>query len=376
MGINPLRGIQEFGQSLWQDDIQRNRILFGELKRLITVDGIRGVTSNPSIFEKAIGASRDYDDDIRRFARQGLPAAQIYQALTVKDVQLAADLFRPLYDLSDGQHGLVSLEVNPHLARDADATIAEARRLWHALERPNVMIKVPATEQGLTCIRQLIREGLNINVTLLFGLARYRQVAEAYIEGLEARAAAGLSPSRIASVASFFLSRIDLGVDPLLKQIIDNGRSGRDKARRCYGQVAIASAKRAYAIYQETFEGERFRALAQKGARPQRLLWASTSTKEPEFSDIKYVEALIGPNTVNTLPTETLDAYRDHGRPAQRLTQEMDRAQEVLAGLAGLDIPIDRVAQSLEDQGIDKFVRAYDSLLDTLEKAHTAALRG
>jgi transaldolase len=372
MDKNPLRTIQDFGQSVWQDDIRRNRILSGELQRLIEQDGIRGVTSNPAIFEKAIAASHDYDDDIRTLARQGRSKTEIYQILTVKDVQMAADLFRPLYQRSDGRHGYVSLEVNPHLAHDVNGTLAEARLLWNALDRPNVMIKVPATEQGLICLKQLISEGLNINVTLLFGLGRYREVAEAYISGLEAAAAAGKPLHRLASVASFFLSRIDLWIDPMLTTIIDSQRPDAALAKRIFGQVAIASAKRAYQIYQEIYQGERFGSLIPKGARPQRLLWASTSTKEPEFSDVKYVEALIGPDTVNTLPCETLNAYRDHGQPAQRLTQDTANALDVLESLARLDIPIDQVTQELEDQGIDKFIKPYDSLMQTLEKARAA----
>jgi transaldolase/glucose-6-phosphate isomerase len=375
MENNPLRSIHDFGQSIWQDDIRRKMIYSGELKRLIEQDGISGVTSNPSIFEKAIAHSRDYDDDIRALALLGRSSAEIYENLTVRDVQMAADLFRPLYDLSDGGHGFVSLEVNPHLARDVEGTIAEAHRLWKALDRPNVMIKVPATRQGMTCIRRLIGEGLNVNVTLLFGLPRYREVVEAFIGGLEDRAAAGKPVDRIASVASFFLSRIDVWIDPMLKKKIQDGQAYADIAQKVYGQVAIASAKKAYRIYQEIFGGDRFAALIQKGARPQRLLWASTSTKEAEFSDVKYVEALIGPDTVNTLPRETIAAYRDHGRPARRLTQDMQAADEVLNNLTKVDIDIDEVTRGLVEQGIEKFNQPYDSLMDTLEKARLAALR-
>jgi transaldolase len=375
MENNPLRSIHEFGQSVWQDDIRRKMILSGELKHLIDEDGISGVTSNPAIFEKAIAHSHDYDDDIRGQALLGRTAADIYENLTITDVQMAADLFRPLYDRSDGRHGFVSLEVNPHLARDAEGTIAEAHRLWKKLDRPNVMIKVPATRQGLTCIRQLIADGLNVNVTLLFGLPRYREVVEAYIAGLEERAAANKPVGPIASVASFFLSRIDVWIDPLLKKMIAGHQPHADTAQQIYGQVAIASAKQAYRIYREIFEGERFAALIQQGARPQRLLWASTSTKEPEFSDIKYVEALIGPQTVNTLPRETIAAYRDHGRPAQRLTRDMQAAAEVLENLARVDINIDQVTQGLVAQGIEKFNQPFDSLMEALEKARQAALK-
>lgn len=374
MSENPLRAIQAFGQSIWQDDLRRRMILTGELQLMIEEDGLRGVTSNPAIFDKAISGSPDYDKEIRALALQGLTAEEIYQRLTIQDVQMAADAFRPLYDRSDGRHGFVSLEVNPHLARDVDGTLAEARRLWQLLDRPNVMIKVPGTKEGLICIRQLIAEGLNINVTLLFGLPRYQAVAEAYIGGLEDRAAAGRPLDGIASVASFFLSRIDVWVDPLLKKKMSGDDAENATAERIYGQTAIASAKRAYRIYNEVFESERFQQLQQRGARPQRLLWASTSTKEPEFSDIKYVEALIGADTINTLPPGTIAAYRDHGQPAERLTREMENAKEILEGLARLDINIDQVTQGLEDQGIEKFNKPFDSLMANLENARQAAL--
>jgi len=368
MQKNPLTTIQDFDQSIWQDDLQRKMLLSGELQQLIKQDGIRGITSNPSIFQKGIAGSSDYDTDIQLLRRQGYSIEEVYETLTVDDVQMAADQFRPLYDSSAGRHGFVSLEVNPHLAHDVNSTIHEARRLWQALSRPNVMIKVPATKEGLTCIEQLIGEGLNINVTLLFGLPRYQEVAQAFIRGLESRAANHLPLDRIASVASFFLSRIDVLIDPILKNIKRDRLPGADIADRIIGKVAIASAKRAYLIYKEIFESDRFKVLLEKGARPQRLLWASTSTKEPEFSDIKYVEALIGPNTVNTLPRETLDAYRDHGRPQPRLTLGMDEARQVLDSLADLDISIDKISQQLEDEGIDKFIKPYDSLLETLKR--------
>ncbi len=369
MQKNPLLIIQDFDQSIWQDDLRRNMILSGELKQLIEEDGIRGVTSNPAIFEKSIAGSPEYKEDITKLAHQGKSIEDIYQSLTVKDVQMAADQFRPLFDRSDGRNGFVSLEVNPHLAHDIEGTLKEARRLWEALSRPNVMIKVPATEEGLICIEQLIGEGINVNVTLLFGLPRYREVAYAYIRGLENRAAGNAPLGRIASVASFFLSRIDVLIDPRLKKIKEDQSPGADIAARIYGQIAIASAKGAYLIYKEIFESDRFGVLVEKGARPQRLLWASTSTKEEEFSDIKYVEALIGPGTINTLPRETINAYRDHGKPEQRLTQNMEDAVQVLGSLTDLDISIDQLTQELESEGVDKFIKPYDSLMATLKKA-------
>ncbi|MFZ0243538.1 MAG: transaldolase [Desulfobacterales bacterium] len=374
MKKNPLLEIQSFGQSIWQDFISRQDTRTGGLSRRITEDGLRGVTSNPSIFHEAIGGSADYDDDIHDLARKGKSAAQIYEALTVGDVREAADLLRPLYDTSEGRHGFVSLEVNPHLARDIDGTLSEARHLWQTLDRPNVMIKVPATREGLTCIERLIGEGINVNVTLLFGLPRYREVARAYIAGLAQRAQQSETLDRVASVASFFLSRIDVLVDPMLEKKIAAGGPAADKAAEIRGKVAVASAKEAYRIYTEVFSGETFKRLAKRGARTQRVLWASTSTKDPDYPDVKYVEALIGPETVNTVPRETLDAYRDHGRPAPRLEEGPSEAEGVMQSLSELGIDIDRVTRQLEEEGIEKFNKPYDSLLQTIEKKRAEAL--
>jgi len=367
MNENPLLRIQQFGQSIWLDFIDRRMILSGGLKKLIENDGIRGVTSNPKIFKDAISQGLEYEDEIRELAEKNRRTEDIYEALTVDDIRRTADLFRPLYNASDGRYGFVSLEVNPHLARDIDGTLAEARRLWEALDRPNVFIKVPATHEGLTCIRQLISEGININVTLLFGLPRYREVAESYIAGLEARSKKNQPLARVASVASFFLSRIDVLIDPLLSTLMESGGEQASEARKLRGQVAIASARQAYQIYKEIFEGPRFRSLAETGARPQNVLWASTGTKNPDYSDVKYVESLIGPETVNTLPQETMDAYRDHGDPAPRLETELGRAAEVFRQLKELNIDIDEQTQKLEEEGIRKFNEPYDSLLATLE---------
>ncbi len=375
MTENPLRQLEQFGQSIWLDYIRRQMITSGELRRFIEEDGLKGVTSNPSIFEKAIAGSRDYDEAIRGLARQNKSIEEIYQVLTVQDMQWAADLLFPLYEKLDGRDGFVSLEVNPHLARDTEGTIAEARRLWQAVERPNIFIKVPATLEGLPAITQLISEGINVNVTLLFGLPRYERVAEAYIAGLEERAAQGQSLKRVASVASFFLSRIDVLMDFRLEKIMAAGDPQATAARNLRGEVAIASAKMAYAIYQRIFSSRRFQALAAKGARPQRVLWASTSTKNPEYSDVKYVEPLIGPDTINTLPLETLNAYRDHGNPAPRLDAGLDTAASVLQRLPELGIDLNQITQKLEDEGIEKFNQPYDSLLCTLEAKRQAALK-
>ena len=336
MKKNPLKQLRKLGQSIWLDYIRRDLIASGKLRRLIEEDGLRGMTSNPSIFEKAIVESHDYDEDIRAMALKGKSVQAIYETLSQRDVQSAADEFRPLYDMMDGEDGYVSLEVNPHLAHDTNGTIKEARRLWAALDRPNVLIKVPATANGLPAIQQLISEGINVNVTLLFGLPRYRQVAEAYIAGIESRAAQGKSIERVASVASFFVSRIDALVDPLFEKLSTKGGKEADLAKKVHGQVAIASAKMAYQIYKEMFGSDRFGKLTAEGALVQRLLWASTSTKNPDYSDVKYVEALIGPHTVNTAPMETLDAYRDHGDPKARLEQDVEESRSVLERLPEL----------------------------------------
>ena len=366
MSGNPLKRLGTLGQSIWLDYIRRDLMASGELQRLIDEDGLRGMTSNPSIFEKAIADSHDYDGDIRAMALGGNGADAIYETLSQRDVESAADQFRPLYDRTDGQDGYVSLEVNPHLAHDTKGTIEEARRLWAALNRPNVLIKVPATANGLPAIQQLIGEGISVNVTLLFGLPRYRQVAEAYIAGIEARAAQGEPMKHLASVASFFVSRIDALVDPLLEKLIAQGSKEVDLAKRARGQVAIASAKMAYQIYKEIFASGRFRRLAARGARAQRLLWASTSTKDPDYSDVKYVEALIGPDTVDTAPLETLSAYRDHGEPEARLEQGVEEARRVLERLPELGIDIDKVTRQLEDEGVGKFNKPFDKLMETL----------
>lgn len=369
MKKNPLLKLQSFGQSIWLDFIRRSLMTSGELQRMISEDGLRGMTSNPAIFEKAIDESHDYDEAIRALVQAGRSVADIYEALTVEDVGQAADQFRALYEETGGGDGYVSLEVSPRLARDTAGTVKEARRLWAALNRPNVLIKVPATQAGLPAIRQLISEGINVNVTLLFGLERYRAVAEAYIAGLEDRLAQGQPVAGVASVASFFLSRIDVLVDPLLEEKMAGKGPQAEQAKSLRGQVAIASAKVAYKIYQETFGSKRFQALAAQGAKPQRLLWASTSTKNPAYSDVKYVEALIGPDTINTIPLETFNAYKDHGNPAPRLQEGIPEAEAKLRILADLGIDLAQVTQQLEDEGVEKFVKPFDQLMATLEKA-------
>jgi transaldolase len=368
MTDNPLKKLGILGQSIWLDYIRCDLISSGNLRRLIEEDGLRGMTSNPSIFEKAIAESHLYDQDIRDLALTKKDTNAIYEALSLRDVQSAADEFRPVFEKTDGEDGYVSLEVNPHLAHDTKGTIEEARRLWMALNRPNVLIKVPATSEGLSAIQQLISEGINVNVTLLFGLPRYRRVAEAYIAGLEERSAQGKPVKHIASVASFFLSRIDTMVDPLVEKFLEPGNKKMEIAKRVHGQVAISSAKEAYQIYKEIFGGDRFKKLVDKGARRQRLLWASTSTKNPNYSDIKYIESIIGSETVNTAPPETIDAYRDHGDPKVRLEQDVKEADWIMTQLPELGISIDTVTQQLEDEGVKKFAEPFDMLMESLRK--------
>ncbi len=368
--MNPLKKLNDFGQSVYMDEIKRSMMHDGFLKTLIERDGLRGVTSNPAIFEKAIAQSSDYEEAIAELAAKGKSTAEIYEDIVVKDIQDAADLFRNLYDSNDGRYGYVSLEVAPDLANDTEGTVKEARHLWKRLARPNTFIKVPGTEAGLPAISTLIGEGINVNVTLLFGLERYRDVAWAYVEGLEKADAAGKNLNRIASVASFFLSRIDVMLDPMFDDIATKGNNA---AKNLKGKVAIANAKMAYQIYKEVFGSERWQALAKKGARVQRLLWASTGTKNPDYNDVMYVETLIGQDTVNTMPTPTLDAFRDHGNVADTIEDNLDSAREVLTEVAKLGITMDEITQTLEDEGVDKFIKPFNSLMKTLESARAKA---
>ncbi len=375
MNKNPLLDLESHGQSIWLDYLRRNALDNGELKQWIEQDGVGGLTSNPSIFEKAIAGSHDYDNSIRAMALEGKSIEEIYEALTVEDIQRAADLFRPTYERLQGGDGFASLEVSPRLAHDTAGTVQEAHRLWAAVNRPNIFIKVPSTKEGLPAIRQLIGEGINVNITLLFGLPRYREVAEAYISGLEILASQGKPLERVASVASFFLSRIDVLVDPMLEKLKTEGEPAEEMATSLHGQAAIASARVAYQLYKEIFGSDRFQKLAQKGARTQRVLWASTGTKNPEYSDVKYVESLIGSDTINTVPIETLDAYRDHGKPASRIEEGVQDAYDVLEGLGQTGIDIDQVTQQLEDEGVTKFNKALDQLTASLNEKREATFK-
>lgn len=354
-----VKKIHNLGQSIWLDFFERKILNNGDLKKLIEVDGIRGVTSNPAIFEKAISSSSDYNEDISKLSKQKNSNDEIFYSLAVNDIQRAADFFKEVYDESNGEDGFVSLEVSPHLARDTEGTIKQAKELWNAVDRKNVMIKIPGTAEGLPAIRKCISDGININVTLLFGLPRYREVSEAYISGLEDRLNSNRPVNVVASVASFFLSRIDVMIDPML----DENGLGNLK-----GEIAIASAKKAYEIYKEVFSSKRFKILEDKGAKRQKVLWASTSSKNPAFSDTKYVEALIGPETINTIPLETLEAFRDHGKAANRLEEDLDKATNALTHLKEKGIDIDIITHRLEDEGIEKFNKPYDKLLDAIEK--------
>jgi len=372
MKDNPLLKLETFGQSIWMDFISRGMISSGKLQQLIEEDGISGVTSNPSIFEKAIAESHDYDEAIRALTLAGKSADEIYRLLTVEDIQMVADLLRPTYERTDGRDGFVSLEVSPRQAHDTTGTIEEARQLWSLVDRPNSMIKVPATSAGIPAIQQLIGEGININSTLLFGLQRYQEVADAYLGGLEVLAAKNRPLKETASVASFFLSRIDVLIDPTLEKKMKMNSPQAVIAAHLRGQIAIASAKVAYEMYKAIFGGDRFAGLATKGARTQKLLWASTSTKNPAYKDTRYMEALIGPNTINTVPIETLHAYRDHGRPAQSLDQEVHKAYHLLNKLVSVGINREAVAQELEDEGVEKFVAAFDRLMVSLKEKQSA----
>ncbi|MCK5771977.1 transaldolase [Algiphilus sp.] len=364
---NPLAGLSALGQSFWLDYIRRGMLHDGELVRLIADDNLRGMTSNPAIFEKAIAGSHDYDAELRELAARGADRDRAYETLVLRDIGDAADMLRPVFDASGGVDGRVSIEVSPHLARDTAGTLAEARSLWERLARPNIMIKVPGTTEGLPAIAALVREGISVNVTLLFSVARYEQVLEAFITGLEQRRADGAEIGSVHSVASFFLSRIDALVDPRLD------RYGTEPARALRGEAAIACARLAYAHYCRQTRGARWQALAAAGAHPQRLLWASTSAKDPSYSDVKYVEPLIGPDTVTTLPPETVTAFRDHGRATRTLTDDPSSAHAVIAELAELDIDLDAVADQLEAEGINKFVQPFDALLAAIDERLAAA---
>ncbi len=369
---NPLKDLLKFGQSVWLDYIRRDLITSGELKRLIEEDGLRGMTSNPAIFEKAIAGSTDYADILASLRnRPDLDAKARYEIIAIRDIQDAADLLRPVYQESKRRDGYVSLEVSPYLARDTQGTIEEARRLWKAVDRPNVMIKVPGTAEGVPAFEQLISEGININVTLLFSQEVYQRVAEAYIRGLQKFSADSSEVSRMASVASFFISRIDNSVDAEISARLKSAKNPQEeqKLKRLLGKVAIANGKLAYQRYLNIFSGAQWDQLRAKGAQTQRVLWASTSTKNPAYPDILYVQEMIGPDTVNTMPPATFDAFRDHGQPRETLTEGIDEAKQVMQDLADVGISIDNITDKLTDDGVRLFEEAFDKLLAAVEKS-------
>jgi len=369
---NPLKDLLNYGQSVWLDYIRRDLFTTGELKRLISEDGLRGMTSNPAIFEKAIGDSDYYTDLLQSLrSRTDLNATGRYEILAIRDIQDAADALRGVYDSSKRRDGYVSLEVSPYLANDTPNTLEEARRLWKAVNRENLMVKVPGTKEGIPAFQQLISEGININVTLLFAQEVYERVAEAYIAGLEQLAANGGDVSRMASVASFFISRIDSAVDALLNTKLKSTTDAAEKTQlqSDLGKVAIANGKLTYQKYLQIFGTDRWKKLAAKGAQTQRVLWASTSTKNPAYSDVMYVEELIGPDTVNTIPPNTFDAFRDHGHPRQSLTEDIPAARQTMANLAKAGISIKEVTDKLTNDGVKLFAEAFDKLLAAVEKS-------
>ena len=358
MGKSNLHRLADLGQSVWVDSLSREWLRTGELERFMREDAVVGVTSNPTIFEKALSTGGWYDDQLREVLKEETDPKETFYRLAVADIQEACDLLRRIWDEGKGQDGYVSMEVDPNLAYDQDATIEEALRFHEWIDRPNLFVKIPATEPGLGAIEECIARGRSINVTLIFGLERYEEVAEAYLRGLDRLVEAGGDPSRVASVASFFVSRVDTEADKRLEAL------GTEEARALRGQLAIANAKLAYQSYKKIFSGERWERLAARGASKQRCLWASTSTKDPEYRDVMYVEELIGPETVNTMPKETIEAFQDHGRVALTLERDLDAARDVFDDLSRVGVDYDGVTDTLEREGVQKFADSFAGLLD------------
>ncbi len=366
--MNPIRRLEACGQSAWLDFLRRSLVTSGDLRRLIEDDGLKGLTSNPSIFEKAIGETDEYAEAVEDFLRGGdREVAAIYEHLAIADIRAAADEFMPVYERTHGRDGFVSLECSPHLANDGLATVEEGLRLWQAVARPNLMVKVPATPAGVSAVRAVIGKGVNVNVTLLFSVTVYEQVAEAFLEGLELLRETAGDVSRVASVASFFVSRIDTAVDKKLDGLADK------TAGRLRGEAAVANAKLAYSYYRKIFSTPRWKALADAGAQTQRLLWASTGTKDPTFKDTKYVEALIGRDTVDTMPPETMDAFRDHGRvEADSVERDVQGARAALEKLERLGVSLDEITAELVEDGVRQFSDAFDKLFEVLARQRRA----
>ncbi len=367
MSQTPLHELHAHGQSVWLDFLSRDLVDSGELARLVAEEGVRGMTSNPTIFQEAIKGSDTYDEDIRRLGAEGLSPEEMFEAIAVDDIAAACDVLRPVFDESGMTDGFVSLEVSPRLAHDTEGTVEEARRLVASVDRPNLMIKVPATPAGLPAVETLITEGVNVNITLIFAQAVYRGVVDAYLSALENRAAAGEPVDDVASVASTFVSRIDTAVDAQLEALLAERADDADEIRSLLGKVAIANSKAVYEIFEEISASERYQALAADGAQPQRPLWASTSTKNPAYPATLYVDELIGPNTVNTMPSATMDAFRDQGEVQPTVSSDPDYWSGVLERLAALGVDLDAIMDQLQDEGVQKFIDSYDDLLNDLE---------
>jgi transaldolase/transaldolase/glucose-6-phosphate isomerase len=358
--MNPLVELQTLGQSFWYDNIRRKYLVDGTILKLIDEDGLRGMTSNPSIFENAIGAGNDYDEQIIEAVKAGKDVESTYETLAITDIRMACDLFAGIFEKTDGVDGYVSLEVSPYLAHDEKSTVAEAQRLFATVDRPNVLIKVPATKAGIPAIRNLIGQGININITLMFSMEHYEAVAQAYIDGLRQLKASGGKLEGVASVASFFVSRVDSAVDKQLSSMDDPA------SESLMGKTAVANSKLVYKRFKDIFHGDSFEPLRESGARVQRLLWASTSTKNPQYPDTLYVDDLIGPETVNTMPPKTIDAFRDHGRVANSLEHDLGQARQIIDRLGELDIKLSRVTEQLQKDGVEAFSDSYTKLLSTL----------
>jgi len=371
---NPLLQLKALGQSVWYDNIDRSQLVSGQFKRLLDEDGICGVTANPTIFEKSISSGHAYDEQINQLIREGKSTNEIYEALIIQDIRTVADILRPIYDSANRQDGLVSLEVSPDLAHDTEGTLSEVRRFWKMVDRPNLMIKIPGTPEGIPAVRQALTEGINVNITLIFSISTYRQVAEAFISALEARRAAGEDISHMASVASFFVSRVDTLVDKLLE---DKIKATSDPAEQQHlksleGKAAIANARLVYQDFKKIFNTPRFAALKQAGAYVQRPLWASTSTKNPAYRDVLYAEELIGPDTVDTMPLETIENFRDHGRVRLSIEDNLEEAHQVLDDLEKIGIHYDQVTKQLQDEGVEKFADSFHKLFEGIAEKRKA----
>ena len=371
---NPLLQLKALGQSVWYDNIDRSQLVSGQFKRLLDEDGICGVTANPTIFEKSISSGHAYDEQINQLIREGKSTNEIYEALIIQDIRTVADILRPIYDSANRQDGLVSLEVSPDLAHDTEGTLSEVRRFWKMVDRPNLMIKIPGTPEGIPAVRQALTEGINVNITLIFSISTYRQVAEAFISALEARRAAGEDISHMASVASFFVSRVDTLVDKLLEDKVKatSNTSEQQHLKSLEGKAAIANARLVYQDFKKIFNTPRFAALKQAGAYVQRPLWASTSTKNPAYRDVLYAEELIGPDTVDTMPLETIENFRDHGRVRLSIEDNLEEAHQVLDDLEKIGIHYDQVTKQLQDEGVEKFADSFHKLFEGIAEKRKA----